>query len=48
MIVRTLLVTIIVCVKVDTHLEQIDMVAKVVTEQFSGFMYQQYVLYRCQ
>ena len=48
MIVRTLLEAIIVCVKVDTHLEQIDMVAKVVTEQLNEFIYQHYVLYRCQ
>ena len=40
MIVRTLLGAIIVCVKVDMYLEQMDMVVKVATEQFSGFMYQ--------
>ena len=52
MIVRTLLVAIIVCVKVDMYLEQIDTVVKVVTEQLATelneFMYQHYMLYRCQ
>ena len=48
MIVRTLLVVIIVCVKVDTYLGQIDTVVKVVTGQLNEFIYQYYVLYRCQ
>ena len=49
MIVRTLLVAIVVCVIVDTHLEQINTVVKVVTEQLNEFIYQQYnMLYRCQ
>ena len=36
MTVRTLLVAIIVCVKVDMYLEQIDTVVKVVTEQLAN------------
>ena len=48
MIVRTLLVAIIVCVKVDMYLEQMDTVVKVVTVQLNGFMHQHYMLYRCQ
>ena len=48
MIVRTLLGAIIVCVKVDTYLGQIDTVVKVVTGQLNKFIYQHDVLYRCQ
>ena len=48
MIVRTLLGAIIVCVKVDTYLEQMDTVAKVATVKLNGFMHQHYMLYRCQ
>ena len=48
MTVRTLLVAIIVCVKVDTYLEQMDTVVKVVTEQLKEFMHEHDVLCRCQ
>ena len=45
MIVGTLLVAISVCVKVDTHLEQITTVVKVVAEQLNQFLCQMSLLY---